>query len=238
MKKKLFVIAVLTIVVLATCTNSSKKPAPTANAEDAKMATVETTKALEFQPFDVVVRSTAVKDYTKWRSVFDTDSTTRKASGMELIVVGRGLEKNNDLVVVYKLSDVQKAKAFFADPRLKPIMEKAGVISMPNSEFFHVVRFNADSKETQWVTITHQVKDFDAWLKVYDEEGTATRATYGLVDVALARGIDNPNLVYVVFDINDMAKAKSRMSDPALKKLMMDAGVEDAPKIEFYSLAE
>lgn len=238
MKKKLFVIAVLTLVVLAACTNSSKKPVSATNAEDAKVATVEAPKAPDFQPFDVVVRSTTVKDYTKWRSVFDTDSTARKANGMELIVVGRGLEKNNDLVVVLKLSDVQKAKSFFADPSLKPKMEKAGVISMPNSDYFHVVRFNPDSKENQWVAITHQVKDFDAWLKVFDGEGTATRATYGLVDVALARGIDNPNLVHIVFDINDMAKAKNRMSDPALKKLMMDAGVDGAPKIEFYSLAE
>lgn len=238
MKKKLFVIAVLTIVVLAACTNSGKKPASTTNTEDAKIATVEAPKTPDFQPFDVVVRSSVVKDYTNWRSLFNTDSTARKASGMELIVVGRGIEKNNNLVVVFKVSDVQKAKAFFADPRLKPLLEKAGVISMPNSEFFHVVRFNADSKEKQWVAVTHQVKDFDAWLKVYDEEGTATRATYGLVDVALARGIDNPNLVHIVFDIKDMAKAKNRMSDPALKKLMTDAGVEGEPKIEFYSLAE
>ncbi len=238
MKKKLFTIAVLSMVALAACTNSGKKPASTANTEETKMTSVETVKVSEFQPFDVVVRSNTVKDYSQWRSIFDTDSLARKASGLELIVVGRGLEKNNDLVVVFKVADVQKAKAFFADPRFKPLMEKAGVIAMPNSEFFHVVRFNADSKENQWVTITHQVKDFDAWLKVFDEEGTATRATYGLVDVALARGIDNPNLVHIVFDIKDMAKAKARIGDPALQKLMMDAGVEGAPKIEFFSQAE
>ena len=238
MKKKLFAIAVLTIVVLAACTNSSKKPTSTVITEDAKMDSVPASIAPEFKPFDIVVRSSTVKDYTNWRSLFNTDSTKRKANGMELIVVGRGIEKNNDLVVVLKVSDVQKAKVFFADPRLKPIMEKAGVISKPNSEFFHVVRFNADSKEKQWVTITHKVKDFDTWLKVYDGEGTATRATYGLVDVALARGIDDPNLVHIVFDIKDMAKAKNRMNDPALKKLMMDAGVEGAPKIEFYTMAE
>jgi len=238
MKKKTFSIAVLILVVLAACTNSGKKPASTTNAEETKMTSVETAKSPEFQPFDVVVRSNSVKDYTKWRSIFNADSTARKASGMELIVVGRGLEKNNDLVVVFKVADVQKAKAFFADPRFKPLMEKAGVISKPNSEFFHVIRFNADSNEKQWVTITHQVKDFDAWLKVFDGEGAATRATYGLVDVALARGIDNPNLIHIVFDIKDMAKAKARIGDPALQKLMMDAGVEGAPKIEFYSQGE
>jgi len=58
----------------------------------------------------------------------------------------------------------------------------------------------------------------------------------GLADAVLARGID-PNLVHIVFDIKDMAKAKARMKDSALKKLMTDAGVEGAPKIEFYETA-
>jgi len=44
--------------------------------------------------------------------------------------------------------------------------------------------------------------------------------------------------VHIVFDINDMAKAKNRINDPALKKLMMDGGVEGEPKIEFYTMAE
>jgi hypothetical protein len=198
------------------------------------MLPVETVKAPEFQPFDVVERSNSVKDYIKWMSIFNTDSVARKANGMNLIVVGRSLEKKNDLVVVLKISDVKKAKAFFADPRLKPLMEKAGVISMPTSEYFHVIRFDPNGKEKQWVTITHKVKNFDAWVKVFDAEGPATRATYGLADVVLARGIDDPNLVHIVFDIKDMAKAKARIGDPAFQKLMMDAGVEGAPKIGFY----
>jgi len=234
MKKNLFAIAVLTIVALAACANSGKKTASTANAEEAKMTSVETAKSIEFQPFDIVERSNTVADYSKWRSAFNTDSVARKASGMEFIVVGRGLEKNNDLLVVFKVSDVKKAKAFFADPRLKPLMEKSGVISKPEAEYFHVIRFDPNGKEKQWVTITHKVKDFDAWVKVFDAEGPATRATYGLADVVLARGIDDPNLVHIVFDIKDMAKAKARIGDPALQKLMMDAGVEGAPKIGFY----
>jgi hypothetical protein len=35
-----------------------------------------------------------------------------------------------------------------------------------------------------------------------------------------------------------MEKAKARLNDPALKKLMMDGGVIGAPKIEYYTSAE
>jgi hypothetical protein len=157
---------------------------------------------------------------------------------LEDLVVGRGLEKNNDILVVLKASDIQKAKAFGTDPRLKAAMEKGGVISKPDMQLFHVIRFDPDSKEKQWVTITHKVKDFDAWVKVFDGEGTATRASFGLVDVALARGIEDSSVVHIVFDIKDLTKAKARINDPALKKLMMDGGVIGVPKIEFYNEAE
>ena len=222
---------------LFSCNNSTEKKEEPAKAADTT-ATAAAPVPAAFTPFDVLEITHTVKDYAVWRPLFNSDSTSRKASGMEDIVVGRGLEKNNDLVVVLKVSDVQKAKAFAADPRLKAVMDKGGVISKPDAAFFHVIRFNADSKEKQWVVVTHKVKDFDAWVKVFDAEGAATRASNGMVDVVLARGIDDPSIVHLVFDIKDMAKAKARMNSPELKKIMMDAGVEGMPKIAFYTSAE
>lgn len=222
---------------LFSCGSSDEKKDDSAKTADTT-ATVAPTTPPAFTPFDVVEINHMVKDYAKWRPLFNADSTARKASGLEDIVVGRGLEKNNDILVVLKASDVQKAKAFGADPRLKAAMDKGGVISKPDIKLFHVIRYNPNSKEKQWVIVTHQVKDFDAWLKVFDAEGTATRASYGLVDVALARGIDDSSMVHIVFDITDMTKAKARLKDPALKKLMTDGGVIGAPKIEFYTDAE
>jgi hypothetical protein len=222
---------------LFSCGNSDEKKDDPAKSADTT-ATAAPTAPPAFTPFDVVEITHTVKDYAKWRPLFNSDSTARKTSGMEDLAVGRGLEKNNDILVVLKASDVQKAKAFGSDPRLKAAMDKAGVISKPEMEYFHVIRFNPNSNEKQWVVVTHKVKDFDAWLKVFDAEGTATRATYGLVDVALARGIDDSSVVHIVFDIKDMTKAKARINDPALKKLMTDGGVIGAPKIKFYTDAE
>lgn len=226
-------------IVLFSCNEGNKE---TAKEEPVKTAdtAIAAPKAQEpaFTPFDFVEINHTVKDFTKWKVAFDNDSTARKASGLEFIVIGRGAEKPNNLCIALTATDVQKAKAFTADPRLKVVMEKNGVISKPEINFYHAIRFNPESKEKQWVIITHKVKDFDAWVKVFDNEGTATRASFGLVDVLLARGVDDANEVHIVFDIKDMAKAKARMNDPALKKIMTDAGVEGAPKIKFYNTAE
>jgi len=47
--------------------------------------------------------------------------------------------------------------------------------------------------------------------------------------------VDDPNLVYVVFEVTDITKAKARLANPALKKIMVDAGVVGTPTITFYS---
>jgi quinol monooxygenase YgiN len=230
--------------IIFSCNNSADTAKETVKdstkAPDTVVAApVATTPApAAFTPFDIAEISHTVKDYAKWRPAFNTDSTARKASGMSDIVVGRENGKPNNLLIALAVSDVQKAKDFAANPRLKEVMDKNGVISKPVVAFFHVIRFNGDSKEKQWVVITHKVKDFDAWLKAFDNESTAGRAAQGLIDVVLARGIDNPNIVQIVFDIKDMAKAKARINSPELKKLMTDAGVEGAPKIQFYTSAD
>jgi hypothetical protein len=231
------VLAICISAVLFSCNSATE----TKEEEPVKAADSPTAAApapAPFTPFDVVEISHTVKDYSKWRPAFDADVVNRKANGMEDIVVGRNNDNPNNILIALKVADVAKAKAFSADPKLKEVMEKAGVVSKPAFDMFHVIRFNADSKEKQWVIITHKVKDFDAWLKVYDGEGTAQRASEGMVDVVLARGIDDPNLVHIVFDITDLAKAKAAITSEAKKQLMTSAGVEGKPTIEFYTTAE
>ena len=231
------------IAAISSCnSNSSTKndvPANTADTTTTSASTAPTPPAApEFQPFTIAEITHTVKDYAKWRPMFDTDSNNRKANGLETIVVGREIEHPNNIMTAYTVSDMQKAKDFGNNPNLKEKMKAAGVISKPDIEFFKVIRFNPNSHQKQWVVITHKVKDFDAWLKVFDAEGSAKRNSDGLVDVVLARGVEDSNLVHIVFDITDMAKAKASMNSAEKKKLMMSAGVEGTPKIEFYKTAE
>ncbi|MEP6749960.1 MAG: hypothetical protein ABJB86_19635 [Bacteroidota bacterium] len=188
-----------------------------------------------FVPFDMAEITHTVKDYAKWRPAFNSDSTARKASGLTELVVARENDKPNNILIVLNVSDIPKAKEFAADPRLKDVMTKNGVVSKPEIAFFHTLRFNPDSKEKTWVMVTHKVKNFDAWLKVFDSEGTAARASQGLIDVVLARNLADSSIVQLVFDIKDMAKAKASIFSEEKKKLMTNAGVIGAPKIQFFT---
>jgi quinol monooxygenase YgiN len=219
MKRKNFFSIVVMTMVLLSMTGTSRAQAPAA-------------------PFDVMEISHTVKDYATWKKGFDADELNRKGAGLEFIVLSRSIENPNSVTVVLQATDLAKAKAFAASPKLKEVMEKNGVISKPVISYFKVSRFNPDSKEKSWVVVTHKVKDFDTWLKVFDKEGTAARAAQGLIDVVLSRDIDDPGIVHLVFDIKDMAKAKASLFSEEKKKLMTSAGVVGPPKFEFFTQGE
>lgn len=197
----------------------------------AKMKEIAQTPKL---PYNVVVIKHNVADYNKWKPFFDADSTNRKVAGMHLIRVTRGIENPNEVELPFRIDDVQKARAFTTDPKLKEVMQKAGVTSEPEIKFIKVIRrTEALQKPGEYAEISHKVKDFDAWLKVFDGEGAATRAKDGIYDGVLARGIDDPNFVYLVFKITDLAKAKAALDKPSRQKTMQDAGVIGKPEIYF-----
>jgi len=226
-------------LIAFSCNNSSEKKEEPAKAVDSSTTAPPQAAAPKITvPFDFMEISHTVKDYPVWRKAFDADSTARNAAGLGFIVLAKQPDNPNDLCITFTAADIAKAKAFAADPRLKDVMEKNGVTSKPDIRYWHALRYNPDSKEKNWVIVTHKVKDFDTWVKAFDAEGAATRAANGLVDVVLARGVDDQGQVHIIFDITDMAKAKARINSPELKKIMMAAGVEGVPEVKFYTAIE
>ncbi len=205
------------------------------NPEEKKIE--DDSSGIPFQPFKVLVIQHPVENFSAWKDVYTAHDSIRKAYGITSFQIGRGMEDSNLVTVIDKIDDIQKAKEFCSLNELKDVMHKAGVAGPPSFHYLDVLR-NDNSKIEYFdrVMISHKVKNFDAWLKVYDEEGVESRKANGLMDRGLARDIDDSNLIYIVFAITDMEKAKTRMNSIALKKLMMDAGVEGPPTISFYRL--
>ncbi|MDI1306578.1 MAG: hypothetical protein PSX42_17265 [bacterium] len=227
-------ILVFTVAFLSCKNNKTEK------AEPEKAMPKDTTTAVAvFEPFKVMVIKHKVADYDKWRKEYDAHDSIRTAYTISHYMVGRGADDANIIVTATKFLDLQKAKDFSQLPYLKEAMKKAGVIGKPEFSYYEVIR-NDDTpiEQKDRLMITHKVKDFDAWLKVYDAEGTAKRLEEGFIDRGLARSIDDPNMVAIVFAITDMKKAKENIKSEAKKKLMKDAGVVGAPEMFFYKIVE
>jgi quinol monooxygenase YgiN len=189
-----------------------------------------------FVPFKVMNVTHTVKDFAAWKTSYDAHDSMRLANGLTKLALCRDDANPNKVYVFLKMADVQKAKDFAANPSLKEAMQKGGVNSVPVFLYADVLRFEESPVEFKGrVRVGHKVKDFDAWLKVYDAEGKATRAANGLIDRSIGRDITEPNMIYITFAISDSAKVKARLNDPALKKIMTDAGVISTPVIDFYT---
>jgi hypothetical protein len=187
-----------------------------------------------YLPFNAVVIRHTVADYSVWKPLFDTDSINRNAAGLHLIGIARGIENQNEVEIPFMIEDVQKAKDFTTNPVLKDVMQKGGVTSAPTILFIKVLRMSkAIQMPGDYASVTLKVKDYDSWIKVFDSEGAAMRAKDGIQDGVLARGIDDPNLVYLVFKITDVAQAKAAMISPARKKLMQKSGVMGEPVVYY-----
>ncbi len=74
------------------------------------------------------------------------------------------------------------------------------------------------------ILIKHTVADYEKWKPAFDAHGSV-RKEYGLTDLDLLRGIDNPNQVLIVEKIADVKKAKDFTVLPDLKETMQKAGV-------------
>lgn len=189
--------------------------------------------------FNVVLILHPVKDFDMWKPHYMAHDSVRQAYGMRHMTLGRGVDDPNMVLIALRADNVEKAKEFIMMPELKTVMDSAGVTGPPTFHYMHTVRFDTPTDTLKdRVIIWHRVKDFDTWLKVFDNEGRKTRMEHGLVDRGLARGIDDPNMVYIVFGVTDMEKAKTRSSSEELKGIMAEAGVEGPPEAFWYKVVD
>ena len=223
-----FPVAIIFLCLMA-CNNGTEK-----TAEEATIA-----NSMPPASFKIVMIEHPVADFQTWKTAYLAHDSVRQSYGVSHYLYGRNMNDSGKVIVIDKFSDITRANEFKSLPELKTVMEKAGVTGMPVFTFAEVIR-NDDTKIDYPVRalIAHRVKDFDTWLEVFDAEGMNTRKEFGLLDRMLARGIEDPNMVYIIFALSDLEKAKTRIVSDELEKLMIDAGVEGTPVVTYYQFVE
>ena len=80
------------------------------------------------------------------------------------------------------------------------------------------------------VFIRHRVADFDTWKVAFDEHG-ALRREHGLADASLLRDDDDANMVTIVMNTDDAARAREFLASDDLRETMEKAGVSSQPEV-------
>ena len=76
-----------------------------------------------------------VRDYAAWRPGYDAHEPSRVGAGITNGRVYRKAEDSNDLVLLFDVADVAKAKAWTQGEDLKTVMQKVGVLGAPSIHF-------------------------------------------------------------------------------------------------------
>jgi heme-degrading monooxygenase HmoA len=80
-----------------------------------------------------------VADYEMWKPGFDADSVNRQANGSQGGQLFRNASDPNEMVVLLKWDDLEKARQFTQSDDLREVMQRLGVIDHPDIYFLEEV---------------------------------------------------------------------------------------------------
>ncbi|MDX1570365.1 MAG: hypothetical protein R3200_07760 [Xanthomonadales bacterium] len=76
-----------------------------------------------------------VGDFDRWRQLFEEHRSAREAAGITDLNLWRDVENPNDVVLIFSVSDLDRARAFAASEDLRNKMRAAGVVDEPEIAF-------------------------------------------------------------------------------------------------------
>ena len=76
------------------------------------------------------------------------------------------------------------------------------------------------------VLVHQRIEEFERWMEVFDRLGPA-RAAASCRSAAVFRNREDPHEVVVLFEFDDLARAREHMGSPELRAAWQDSGVTD-----------
>jgi hypothetical protein len=76
-----------------------------------------------------------VAGFARWKPMYEAHRSARDMAGLQERLILRGLDNPNEIVLLFEIGDVARARAFVTSPSLKAAMEKAGVVDQPDIHF-------------------------------------------------------------------------------------------------------
>lgn len=231
-----FAVGVSITAFLFSCNGGEEKKAEEP-AKDTTAAKAPEQPAAPVKPDNIMMVIAKVANYAKWVPDYESHDSVRLASGLHSRLICRGTKDSNTVMVVMKMDDAAKAKEFAASPGLKERMRKGGVLGQPTIMFVDIQRLDTTVTATSRVLVTHKVKDWDAWLKVFDAD-KPNRVAAGITDRALGYSVGDNHSVMIAMAVSDMKKADEFSKSPELKKKMEEGGVEGPPTFFYYTVVK
>ena len=76
-----------------------------------------------------------VSDFSKWKSAYDAHLPARKEAELREEHLLRNMDDPNEVIMLFEVKDLKKAKEFGASANLREAMQDAGVVDKPDLYF-------------------------------------------------------------------------------------------------------
>ena len=78
-----------------------------------------------------------VRDFSTWKAGYDAHRPKRDEAGLTEMHLLRGAQDSNEVVLLFRATDLGRAKAFADSADLRETMEKVGVLDRPDIFFLN-----------------------------------------------------------------------------------------------------
>ncbi len=73
-----------------------------------------------------------VADFAKWKKGYNAHAPARRSAGLQDLHLLRSIEDSNEVVLLFSVASVAKAKALISSAEMRLAMKNAGVIGKPD----------------------------------------------------------------------------------------------------------
>ena len=78
-----------------------------------------------------------VRDFSVWKPGYDAHLPKRAEAGLTEVHLLRGAHDAGEIVILFRVADLSRAKAFAESADLRETMEKVGVVDRPDIYFLN-----------------------------------------------------------------------------------------------------
>jgi hypothetical protein len=78
-----------------------------------------------------------VQNFDSWKKAYDAHLSVRQEYGLSEERLLRGADDPNDVVLLFKASSLDRAKAFMNNPAIGEVIQKSGVVGKPDVTFLN-----------------------------------------------------------------------------------------------------
>jgi quinol monooxygenase YgiN len=207
-------------------------------ADDALIKPVDSTYSVDgvpqagLMPMYGAILLQRVSDFETFKTAFEESRPQRQRAGFVAQGLMRGVGDPQLVAVWLAVTDVDKAKQYFADKTIRARLRAAGALGAPEIGLSSNVAAKMEPGRTDLhAALVRLAVDDVAAFKASFAAAELDREAAGIVGYSLGQDVDDDHLLYVYLQSEDPALLQSYVRAKQTKQSWRDAGVRGNPRV-------